>query len=202
MVQFGHSSSEPVAEPTAATPASSPRVRRLASDYEAVRSRFSGHKHVSVQPVEGMPPTEYEIVYRLKGLTRDGTRPRVAHEHVCKIRLGVDYPRAAPYVEATSDVFHPNVAGHYCIGDIWTPAESIADVIERIGEMIQWREFNVNSALNADAALYAKANPGLFPLDVIELTPPESEVEITLNRPANNNTITAGDKPGDSEQGD
>ncbi|MBJ7458386.1 MAG: hypothetical protein JHD02_04280 [Thermoleophilaceae bacterium] len=167
-----------------------------------MRSRFSGHKHVTVQAIEGMPPTEYEVIYRLKGLTRDGTRPRVTHRHVCKIRLGIDYPRAAPYVEATSEVFHPNVAGHYCIGDIWTPAESIADVIERIGEMIQWQEFNVNSALNADAALYANAHPELFPLDRVELTPPEAEVEITLNRPASGSTNKAGAKPDYPEQGD
>lgn len=188
--------------PATAAPGASPRIRRLASDYEAVRSRFSGHEHVTVQPVEGSPPTEYEVVYRLKGLSRDGARPKITHEHMCKIRLGVDYPRAAPYVEATSDVFHPNVAGHYCIGDVWTPAESIADVIERIGEMIQWQEFNVNSALNADAALYAKAHPDLFPLDAIELTPPEAEVEILVNRANNDSSKKAGGKPEDSEQGD
>lgn len=167
-------------------------MRRLAADHAAVRSRFSGHEHVVVAPIGGTPPTAYEVSFALRGLTRDGDRPRVSTNHTCKIRLGVEYPRMAPYVEATSPLFHPNVAGYYCIGDVWTPSQSIADVIERVGEMIQWRVFNANSALNADAALYANSHPELFPVGDVELTSPEVQIEIAVNRPTNEASADAG----------
>lgn len=156
----------------------SPRVRRLAADREAVRTRFSGSEHVKVTPGPGNPPDSYEVEYNLKGLVRDGNAAKIGHSHFAIVRLGADYPRAAPFVEATSNVFHPNVAGHFCIGDIWTPAQSIADVIEKVGDMIQWRVYNVQSALNADAALYATQNSEVFPIGNVPLTPPESEIEI------------------------
>lgn len=174
-------------------------MRRLASDYESVRARYSGHDHVVVRPLGGQPPTEYEVTYLLKGLTREGDRPRVSGKHVCVIRLGVDYPRSAPFVEAVTPLFHPNVAGHYCVGDVWTPAESIADVIGRIGEMIQWRAFNVNSALNADAALYATAHPELFPLDDVQLTPPDAELAISVNRSPDQANDRVRDRAGATE---
>lgn len=167
-------------------------MRRLAADYVSVRSRFAGHSHISVLPLDGSPPTEYRVNFDLKGLTRNGDRPTLCTKHSCTIRLGVDYPRVAPHVAATSPLFHPNVADYYCIGDVWTPSQSIADVIERVGEMIQWTVFNPDSALNADAALYAKAHPELFPVGDVELTPPEVEIEIAVNKPTDTDPAPAG----------
>ena len=158
----------------------SPRARRLATDREEIRTRFSGSDHVKVAPGPGNPPELYQVEYRLKGLVRDGEAARVEHVHGVVVRLGADYPRMAPFVEATTAVFHPNVAGHYCIGDVWTPTQSIADVIEKVGDMIQWRVFNVKSALNADAALYAVQNEQFFPIGDVALTPPETEIEIKI----------------------
>lgn len=156
----------------------SPRMRRLAADREAVRTRFSGSEHVKVTPGPGNPPDYYEVAYHLSGLVRDGDSAVVTHEHHAVVRLGAGYPRSAPFVEATTDIFHPNVAGHYCIGDVWTPAQSIADVIEKVGDMIQWRIFNVHSALNADAALYATENPEVLPIGDVVLSPPEASIAI------------------------
>lgn len=161
----------------------SPRVRRLAADREAVRARFSGHQHVKVTPGAGNPPDYYEVEYYLNGLVREGDSARIHQSHQVVVRMGAGYPRMAPFVEAKSDVFHPNVAGHYCFGDIWTPAQSIADVIEKVGDMIQWRVFNVESALNADAAHYATEHPEVFPVGEVALALPETEIEIkTINK--------------------
>lgn len=161
----------------------SPRVRRLAADREAVRTRFSGHKHVRVTPGPGNPPDYYEVEYYLNGLVRDGDSAQIQQSHQVVVRMGAGYPRMAPFVEAKSEVFHPNVAGHYCFGDIWTPAQSIADVIEKVGDMIQWRVFNVESALNADAAHYATEHPEVFPVGEVALALPETEIEIkTINK--------------------
>lgn len=166
----------------------SPRVRRLAADHEAIRARFSGHEHVRVSPGYGRPPDYYEVEYVLNGLVREGDSARVHHVHKIAIRLGADYPRMAPFVEATTDVFHPNVAGHYCFGDIWTPAQTIADVIEKVGDMIQWRIFNVESALNADAAHYATEHPEIFPVGNVELGLPETEIEIRTSNHSKENS--------------
>lgn len=162
----------------------SPRVRRLAADREAVRARFSGHQHVKVTPGTGNPPDYYEVEYFLNGLVRDGDSAQIQTSHKVVVRMGAGYPRMAPFVEAKTDVFHPNVAGHYCFGDIWTPAQSIADVIEKVGDMIQWRVYNVESALNADAAHYATEHPDVFPIGDVALALPETEIEIKTSNQA------------------
>ncbi len=148
------------------------------ADYESIRATYSGHDRVLVEPLGPLPPETYRVTYKLRGLALSGDVPVPVEEHVVEIRLPLGYPRDQPYCVAVTPVFHPNVAGHYCIADHWSAAHSLTDVIAEIGDMIQYRNFNTQSPLNAVAAYYAQQHPHLFPVGSVELGMPD--VEITL----------------------
>jgi ubiquitin-protein ligase len=148
---------------------SSPRERRLIADAAAVAEQFADHPHITIRPLSGTPPDAYSVTYQLRGLSRDGDSAVISTTHDCEVRLGLDYPRGAPYVAALTPQFHPNVAGHFCIGDYWSPAQPLTDVIVKVGEMIQWKTYSIEGALNPEAAAYASANPTIFPIGTVEL---------------------------------
>jgi ubiquitin-protein ligase len=160
-----------------------PHLRRLAADFEALRSEFSGHPHVHVQALGPLPPEGYRVTYRLAGLRLEGEQPVSASEHVVEIRLPLGYPREQPYCVPLTPLFHPNVDGHYCIADYWSAGEGLVDVVAKIGDMIQYRIFNTRSPLNAVAAYWAEQHPEVFPVGRVQLVQPE--LEISLSSPRN-----------------
>lgn len=155
-----------------------PRQRRLMADYAGLKSEFAGHPHVQVEPLGIVPPEAYRVTYRVRGLRLDGDQPVPADEHVCEIRLPLGYPREQPYVVPVTPVFHPNVAAHYCVGDYWSAGQSLTDIVRKIGDMLQYRVYNVKSPLDAVAALWATQNEALLPIGDVQLGAPDIEVEI------------------------
>lgn len=157
---------------------SNPRLRRLSKDHQTIVYRFSGHPHVKVEALEGQPPERYRVEFRLPGLVRDDRTAKIAEHHVCEIELSSTYPREPPRVLARTPLFHPNVVGHYCFADYWAPSQPLADVIEKVGDMIQWRVFSIESALDPVAAGYGQEHPDIFPIGDIELGTPELEISL------------------------
>jgi ubiquitin-protein ligase len=157
----------------------SPRMRRLASDYEAVRGEFSGHPVVTVTPVGFTPPETYQVNYQVPGLTLDGDIPKYSHLHRAELRLPLGYPREQPYCVPLTPMFHPNISDHFCIADYWFAGQSLVDTIRKIGDMIQYRIYNTKSPLNATAAYWAEKHPDLFPLEgSVDLGVPEIDISI------------------------
>src|SRR5436190_14899528 len=111
---------------------SSPRLRRLAADYEAVRSEYSGHPNVTVHPLGPLPPEAYRIDFGLQGLVLDGASPIRAGRHSVEIRLPLGYPREQPLVTPMTPIFHPNVGeDRYCVADYWYAGEPLVDMIAK-----------------------------------------------------------------------
>lgn len=160
-----------------------PRQRRLVADYEAVRAEFAGHPHVRVDPIGHRPPEAYRVTYKLDGLRLDGDQPVVASEHVVELRLPLGYPREQPLATPETPIFHPNVSTNYCIGDYWAAGQPLVDIIAKIGDMIQYRTYNVKSPLDAVAARWVAENETLFPIGTTELGSPEIEIEIKTKAP-------------------
>lgn len=154
-----------------------PRQRRLVADYEAIRAEFAGHAHVRVEPIGHLPPEAYRITYKLDGLRLEGDQPVVANEHVVDLRLPLGYPREQPLATPETPIFHPNVSATYCIGDYWAAGQPLADIIAKIGDMIQYRTYNVKSPLDAVAARWVADNESLFPIGTAELGTPDIEIE-------------------------
>ena len=167
-------SSKSVPPPSISTPPSRrlpPRLRRLYADYQLLQDVFGGSSRVRIERVEGDPPTRYEIALHLPGIERivDG-EPVIRDDHIVEINLTSTYPRTAPMCKMLTPIFHPNIEpAVICIGDHWTAAERLCDLIVRIGEMIQYQSYNNRSPLDGEAAMWADLHEAELPIGTIDL---------------------------------
>jgi ubiquitin-protein ligase len=163
-----------------------PRLRRLAADSEILRTEFAGHPNITVIPLRPEPSDAYRVAYKLRGvvLSADG-ETAYADQHTVTVQLPAGYPRDKPLVTADTAVFHPNFGANpgeeVCIGDYWSPARGLADIIVAVGEMIQFQRYNVRSPLNSVAARWVAANESAFPVGTVNLY--QAEPEIVLAAP-------------------
>jgi ubiquitin-protein ligase len=145
------------------------RLRRLQSDYEAVRRLARLHPRVEVEGVEGNPPQRYVIVLTARSLRERDEHVVIANRHRLEITLPLTYPRDPPLSRMLTPVFHPNIAPHaICVGDDWSAAESLDHLIQRIGEMLCFQSYNVKSPLNGRAARWVEENERRLPIDPVE----------------------------------
>jgi ubiquitin-protein ligase len=169
-----------------------PRLRRLQSDYELVREVFSGHPHVALTPLgTRLPPENYRVEFRVRGLYLDGDQPAYRDVHHVEIMLPRRYPAEKPYVVPLEPIFHPNIRDYFCIADYWAAGTTLADVIVKLGDMIQWRIYNTASPLDAIAARWAaeQENSGIFPIGNVDLG--VADFEIAIRSSANEQPIPA-----------
>jgi hypothetical protein len=93
-------------------------------------------------------------------------------------------------------VFHPNFGPNpgdeICIGDFWTPAQTLVDIVAKIGEMLQFQNYNVRSPLNAVAARWVAQNEGIFPVGDVDLFQAEPEISLGLDRVASDGPTDPG----------
>ena len=142
------------------------RLRRLQSDYEAVKRLVHLHPKIDVEGVSGNPPDRYRLVMRVRSLREQGERVDLAREHRLEITLPKGYPRDAPVCRMLTPVFHPNIAPHtVCIGDHWSAAERLDEMIQRVGEMLGFQSYNVQSPLNGQAARWVEEHMHRLPIE-------------------------------------
>lgn len=166
-----------------------PRLRRLQSDYDEVRETFSGHPHVTIEPLgHQRPPESYRLTFRLRGLVLDGDSPDYRDEHTIEVLLPRGYPAEKPYCVPVTPIFHPNIKEYVCIADYWAAGETIVDVVVKLGAMIQWQIYNIKSPLDAAAARWAaeqeQLHPELFPVGNVPLGVADVQVTLKSRAPA------------------
>lgn len=156
------------------------RLRRLAADYEKIKDEFTGNKHIKVEVLEGNPPEKYRITYKdIKGVESvSGSTIKYRSSHVAEIYLHSEYPREKPKCTLNTPIYHPNFGPFICVGDHWAAGETLADLIVKIGNMLQYQDYNVKSPLNAEAARWAREHESILPIDNQDLF--QAEAEITL----------------------
>ena len=153
---------------------SSPRIRRLALDYETLVRRFDGWPVIRLVAQHGQPPEYYRFALSVKGLAvAPGGDIVEREEHLVEVNLSLGYPRRAPQCKILTPIFHPNFDhATVCVGDCWAASEGLDDLIIRIGRMIAYQEYNVKSPLNGLAARWAAEHVHLLPVDAREIAPP------------------------------
>ena len=157
-----------------------PRLRRLETDYRELRTRFDGDPNITITPIGPMPPERYQIIYRVPSLRLDASNnPVRAQQTVVTLTLPADYPRGKPHAEALDLVFHPNFGSYVCIADFWAPGQTLGDIVANIGDMLQFKKYNIRSPLNAVAAEWANDHASTLPIGDIELGTQQS-FEISL----------------------
>jgi ubiquitin-protein ligase len=134
---------------------------RLEKDYKRMEKLSRKSSLISFQCTSPLRD-EYEVSFTCKGIVLKGDKPEVLDKHLVKIKLGVNYPFEPPRLECVVPIFHPNVnseTGEICIqGAPWDSTRHLDDVCIQIGEMIQYKNFNVSNRWNKDAAVYAIKN--------------------------------------------
>lgn len=152
------------------TLSSSPRLRRLHADLAAVRELVRVSDFISFTR-QGNPPDRYVVTYTCRGLAWDAQQhgPVVVERHEAEFYLHRDYPRRPPQIVWRTPIFHPNIlsgreGGTACIGG-WTPSESLADLVLRVGQMVQFQSYNPDDVLNREAAAWVETHVASLPVD-------------------------------------
>lgn len=158
------------------------RMRRLARDYEKVLSELKGSEYVEVEATSGTPPNSYRVTYHVKGLIWDELLgdAKTVDQHVVDIYLPFGYPKKQPNATMRTSVWHPNIGDYVCIGDYWSAGVTLVDIIAHIGDMLQYRSYNLHSPVNKAAAAWATTRVKSFPIGDVSVLPayevPESSV--------------------------
>jgi ubiquitin-protein ligase len=140
----------------------SPRSRRLLSDLRQMEELAASGSAVTFMTT-GDQPDIYHLMLDGSGLALDGDGGlTVRNVHRCEVYLHLDYPRRPPVVTWLTPIFHPNILGPernggVCLGS-WSAAESLADLCTRLHDLLTYRSFNNDDALNLDAAAWTRAN--------------------------------------------
>lgn len=156
----------------------SPRIRRLLADEQALEQRLRDWPRIVITGKAGMPPEIYRFTYNLRGLYVAGSGEILERDtHTLEVNLSLGYPRRAPQCRMLTPIFHPNFDDSMvCIGDFWAASEGLDDLVIRIGRMIAYQEYNVKSPLNGLAAKWAAQNANLLPIDSRTIAPPGERV--------------------------
>lgn len=146
------------------------RIDRLRSDFVKM-SELSAASHLIDIACDGNPPERYTVTYKCKGMIwQPGSpSPSVSAHHQLSIYLHHSYPRLPPALKWLTPIFHPNILspdknGGVCIG-CWSPSETLADLCVRIGEMVQYKNYNDKDPLDLAAAEWVALNRQLLPVD-------------------------------------
>jgi ubiquitin-protein ligase len=152
------------------------RTRRLIADAAQMKTAFHQSRIIRIRSATGSPPELYQIEYRVRGLHPGdvSSDPMDRDTHLVEIQLTSEYPHRGPKCRMLTPVFHPNIdesSGTICIGDHWVAGERLVDLVVRIGEMIAYQAYNIQSPLNGEAAMWADLNPERLPIDTRNLHP-------------------------------
>lgn len=140
------------------------RIRALVADHEDMKELVEWNTHIQFEANLDYAPFIYTVTMDYDSfwaLAQDGHTPRISNDHQVKITLGADYPRRAPRVQWLTDIFHPNIdpnTGAVCLGALmerYLPGMGLVRLVTMLAEMIQWRNFDLTSSLNATAAAWA-----------------------------------------------
>lgn len=154
-------------------------MRRLQADFQRLLELSRRSPSIAVRPLNTVPD-RYEVTFRCRGLVwpPGDPAPSITTVHRMEIYLHLDYPRLPPRLLWLTPIFHPNILppdhnGGVCIGQ-WTPSETLDQLLLRISEMVQYRNYSAADALDTRAAQWAEQNRAMLPVDLTPLIPPET----------------------------
>lgn len=159
------------------------RVRRLENDHKSMEKLRLLSSLIDFTAY-GLPPEKYVITFRCKGLIWKNGCPVFSSNHQVELYMGNEYPTQQPHLKWLTPIFHPNILGsdnqYYpgkvCLGK-WAPSMFLSDLCIKLAEMIQYKNYDIQSPLNINAAVWANENKHLLPIDKRDLLKPEADTE-------------------------
>lgn len=157
-------------------------ANQFAKEYEEIQKRFSRSPYIRIVSTEGDPPQNYEIEFRVKGLSKDDEgRAVIIDSHRVNINLPFGYPHFPPNCKPQSAIFHPDFdPDAVCIGDFWNTDRTLADLIEHIGKLITFQAYSIEDVFNDEALQWVQDNADQIPFEKVDFTeqlPPEEVPE-------------------------
>lgn len=150
-----------------------PRQKRLESDYREIKATYLKDPNIEVIALGPEPSDKYRVVFKVPAFHFDSKgNPVLVTTTVVDIELPIGYPKVSPVAKTVNgdSVFHPNFnEGKICLMDNWFPTTQITDLIREIGDMLQWKKYNIRSPLNALAAEWSQNNQNKIPLGSLEV---------------------------------
>ena len=149
----------------------SPRTRRLEADFRLIQ-QLSAESSILDFECSGELPELYRFFFHGPGTYRT---PRntvaIRNEHEIVVELAAAYPRLMPGISWQTPEFHPNIStgGVVCLGGYgtnWVPSLQLDELCVMLWDMIRYRNYDVESPYNREAALWAKEQRDFhLPLD-------------------------------------
>jgi ubiquitin-protein ligase len=130
-----------------------------------ITEAFEQHPSITVTPIKGDPPEQYEVKYGIKGVYQeeDG-RILPSTSHIVTIAIPFGYPHFPPSCRPSTPIFHPDFdPSSICLGDFWQQDHSVAELITHIGRMIAGEIYSRDNAFNEEAAAWYLANTDKLP---------------------------------------
>lgn len=129
----------------------------------------------------GRPPEKYLISYSCTGLERlkDGTFQERS-KHLMEVVFGWRYPSERPSFIWLTNIWHPNFRTPYiCLeGRPFAVGLPLTKIVQEVGRMIQYQNYNIHSPLNHDAAEWASQTTHQFPVDKRDILDGRREVGV------------------------
>ena len=145
--------------------------QQLADDYGQLKDLLELYPNISIVKVEGQPPDNYEIEFKLRGFCKDANNDVViGTSHRVRISLPFGYPHFAPIAKPLTPIFHPDIdPAAIRVADRWQQNPSLPDLVLFIGEMISGNAYNLDDPFNQEAATWYEAHKAKLPLDSLSI---------------------------------
>jgi ubiquitin-protein ligase len=156
------------------------RDEALINDYQMLLSLQFTDKRIKLLEKSGNPPETYRIQLNCKAIeyVDHNESPIYRYRHVIRIsNFPEEYPTTpgkipTAYVEPIDDkyIYHPNIQqsnGYICLDGGENDSETLASLVLRIIDMIQYRNMNFGSPYGGKDGQYVtwvRNNINLFPL--------------------------------------
>ncbi|QOV88580.1 ubiquitin-conjugating enzyme family protein [Humisphaera borealis] len=165
---YGQTPPQVGGDPYAEVTWSSDQLARMENEWRRLQRAFAYHPHVTLSPLEGDPPSSYQVDFRLTTVIvnpRTSQLEYVANASV-QIALPPGFPNQAPVVKPMTAIFHPNVSyeGLYLEG-LWHPNETLLGLIRKVGDVLAYRSYDPDYAVNPAAMEWLTANHSILPID-------------------------------------
>lgn len=139
---------------------------QLGDIFRSLRQTFNDHPAISIRPLKGDPPEQYEIVYAISGYCKTGRNDiNLSEEHRVELTIPFGFPHFPPSCKPKTDIFHPDFdPAAVCLGDFWQPGRSVPDLVIHLGRLINGETYSTDNAFNEEAAKWYTEHKELFPL--------------------------------------
>ncbi len=139
--------------------------QQLLDIFKEIKEVFGQHPSITVIPIKGDPPKQYEVKYGITGVYKDeGGSIQPSTSHIVTIAIPFGFPHFPPSCRPNTPIFHPDFdPSSICLGDFWQQDRSLAELIIHIGRMIAGEIYSRDNTFNEEAAAWYLANADKLP---------------------------------------